>query len=273
MNTAVFICTHGRPDKQYTYHALREAGYTGNIIFIVDNEDFTADGLCSRYVNKDNMCDIHVFDKQYFFEHSDRGTNENQRKCILYAKCCCEDRAKYLGLDAFIIADDDITGFRYRYDDEGKLKSKVINKDMDIIIQSYYELMLESGISMSSFGDVRAYIGGTVKIGRIPYNFVFRNTYYAVEWKASMYEDTVTPLGVKSFTLQLPFIQLIMKEVDAQEAGGMSDTYKNMPVYKRAFAAKIFYPTCISIANNKVGFKLIKDNAFAKLVSSSCKKV
>lgn len=37
----VFILTHGRPNKQFTYATLRRLNYTGPIKFVVDDEDPT----------------------------------------------------------------------------------------------------------------------------------------------------------------------------------------------------------------------------------------
>lgn len=271
MNTAIMICTHGRPDNQLTLKTLRELGYTGQIWLVLDNEDETY----SCYHHNFGLCDDFVtFNKQYYIDHSDTGTIEDQRKCILYAKNCCEDWAKKKELDAFIIADDDITGFRYRYEKDGHLLSVLVTKNMDKIIEAYYTMIVDNNISASSFGDVRAYIGGVIKESRLPYNFVFRNTKYPFEWKSFMYEDTVSPIYnnmIGRYTVQLPQIQFNMKEVDAKEDGGMKAVYEKLSVYKRAFTAKVFNPTSIEIANNKVGFELKKDNTFPKLVSSKFK--
>ena len=80
MNTAVFICTHGRPDKQHTLETLRNSGYTGTIYLVVDDEDDTVCRLYERGYKVLNSC------KQQYIDKSDTGTNEDQRKCILYAK-------------------------------------------------------------------------------------------------------------------------------------------------------------------------------------------
>lgn len=37
----VFILTHGRPDRVYTYKTLRKRGYTGKIYIVIDDEDET----------------------------------------------------------------------------------------------------------------------------------------------------------------------------------------------------------------------------------------
>lgn len=38
-NFAVFILSHGRAGKVYTFDTLRKQGYTGKIYIIIDNED------------------------------------------------------------------------------------------------------------------------------------------------------------------------------------------------------------------------------------------
>jgi hypothetical protein len=40
---AIFILTHGRPHDVVTFQTLRDCGYTGKIVIVIDNEDKTAD--------------------------------------------------------------------------------------------------------------------------------------------------------------------------------------------------------------------------------------
>ena len=37
----VFILTHGRPDRVITYKTLLNAGYTGRVYIVIDDEDKT----------------------------------------------------------------------------------------------------------------------------------------------------------------------------------------------------------------------------------------
>ena len=48
-NYAVFILSHGRPDRVITYDVLRRHGYTGRIFIIVDDEDKTIDQYKIKY--------------------------------------------------------------------------------------------------------------------------------------------------------------------------------------------------------------------------------
>ena len=71
------------------------------------------------------------FDKNHYINTCyDTGDNVGHYKCILYAKMAVEDMAKELGLSSFMLVDDDITNFRYRYPKDGKCAS-VKMKNMD----------------------------------------------------------------------------------------------------------------------------------------------
>ena len=60
-NFAIFILTHGRPEKQLTLETLRKQGYTGKIYLLVDDIDDTVEELRNNY---ENECDgIHKFHK------------------------------------------------------------------------------------------------------------------------------------------------------------------------------------------------------------------
>ena len=55
---AVFIVSHKRPDRVFTYKALRKTGYTGKIYIVVDDLDPTIEEYKKRFNN------VVVFSKQ-----------------------------------------------------------------------------------------------------------------------------------------------------------------------------------------------------------------
>lgn len=57
-NFAVFILSHGRAGKVYTFDTLRKQGYTGKIYIIIDNEDEQESEYKKRFKN------VIVFDKK-----------------------------------------------------------------------------------------------------------------------------------------------------------------------------------------------------------------
>ena len=280
MNYAVFICTHGRPDKQHTLETLRRCGYTGKIVLVVDDEDDTLTELMLKTYGK---AEIVEFRKQHYIDKSDTGTNENQRKCILYAKNFCEDMAKEDGLDAFIIADDDILNFRYRYVDGDKLKSQKITNNMDKVIESYIECMLNCDITATGFGFTQFYFSGSESFSnenmqkyRVPYNFVFRNVKHEVNWMSWFGEDIITSVyygRLGQIWTAIPYVQQEIVAL-ATADGGMKDIYDGNSTVRLAMQNVMYLPAELKayLYKDKYMASIKRDNAFPKLISSSVKK-
>jgi hypothetical protein len=278
MITPIFICTHGRPDKQYTYQTLRNSGYTGKICFVVDDEDDTVDELRKNYPNEDVL----QFNKQELIDASDTGTNEDHRACILYAKHFCECVADNMCLQAFIIADDDILKFRYRYVEDGKLKSLDV-KNMDKVISIYTDMMLKCDMSATGFGFTQFYFTGihsfdsdNMQKYRVPYNFVFRNTKHKINWMSWFGEDIITAVyygRCGSYMSALPYVQQEIVPL-ATADGGMKDTYDSNSDVRLAMQNIMYLPTELKVYKykNKYMASIKRDNAFPKIVSSNVSK-
>lgn len=279
MKFAVFICTHGRPDKQHTLETLREGGYTGRIILVVDDEDTTYNEYFIRYGHGNTFdAELIQFSKSRYIAKSDTGTNEDQRKCILYAKNFCEDFAKELNLDAFVIADDDILKFRYRYIEDGKLKSFDV-KNMDKVIELYSEFILKHNITATGFGFTQFYFTGihsfennNMQKYRVPYNFVFRNSKYEVKWMSWFGEDIITAVyygRIGQLWTAVPYVQQEIVSLATAE-GGMKDTYDNNSDVRLAMQNVMYLPTELKAYQYKGKYmaSIKRDNAFPKLVSS-----
>ena len=119
----VFIMTHGRPDKQFTYATLRRLNYTGPIKFVVDDEDPTVDKLKEKF-GEDNVC---VFNKDDIMKNYDSFYNQPYRKTVAYARMSLYKFAKELGWTHFIMMDDDYKSIIYKWnqpDENGVSKSK-----------------------------------------------------------------------------------------------------------------------------------------------------
>lgn len=283
-NYAVLICTHGRPHAQYTLEALRTAGYHGRIILVTDDEDKTYNDYFIQYGNGNTYnAELVQFDKQHYIDYTDTGVLEPKRKAILYAKCACEDFAKMiLGLEAFIIADDDLTGFRYRYEEGNSLKSLQITHNLDKILDSYIDYIIESNICAASFGTSQMFMGGTLSAekkgeNRIPFNFVFRNVSIPFTWRSEIYEDSISAIreGEQGkYMFQIPHVQIEMKPLYAGANGGMTDLYNNVSAFEKVFPVIKYLPSCakLSAGKDKIIYSILKNNAVPKLISSSYRK-
>lgn len=278
---AVFICTHGRPNAQYTYHALLEAGYSGKVYLIVDNEDDTY----AEYVDKYHLrygVEVIQFCKQDIINSVDTGVRIPKRKAILYAKCACEIIACMRGLDACIISDDDLTGFRYRYEENGSLKSLHITHNLDQILDNCIEYIIESNICAASFGTSQMFMGGTLSdekkgYNRIPFNFVLRNISIPFMWRSEIYEDSISAIqeGIDGkYMFQIPHIQIDMKPLYAGAKGGMTDLYNNVSAFEKVFPVIKYLPSCakLSAGKERIIYSISKDRAVPKLISSEYKK-
>lgn len=276
----VFIDTHGRPDNQYTYETLMSRGYKGKIVFVVDDEDDTVDKLRQNYTDND----IQMFHKQYYYERVDAGVNNPKRKLNLFARCACEDIAKKYNCESFVMADDDILDFRYRYKEDGSLKSQKIETTADEFIQLYSEFMIENDFAMISTGMPQMYFAGadidsTMWKWRVPFNFVFRNAKYDINWVSSFEEECVTTVNSLIEGKNCMCVPLVQHTINplAEKKGGMFDAYHSSTPFELAEFGHIFHPTVsepyyYSTKNkSKWMSKTKRETAFPRIISSSYK--
>ena len=88
-----FILTHGRASSVITDKTLRKCGYTGRIIYVIDNEDAKAD----KYYEKYGMDDVVMFDKEAVSKTFDEADNFKDRRAIVYARNVCFRLAREMG--------------------------------------------------------------------------------------------------------------------------------------------------------------------------------
>lgn len=278
------ICTHGRPDKQYTLEALRKAGYTGKIILVVDDEDDTVNALASKYTHyTDSSTSVCIFCKQDYIDKVDYGP-KLFRKVILYGKCACEQLAKELNLDAFVISDDDTKQFRFRWVEDGKLRAVNITKDFDSVFEAFTEYMLTADITALSFGYTSSYLKGTQVFephvlcnNRVAYNFVFRNTKHDVDWRGSYGEDLITACtsGIKgNIWMNIPTVQNDMV-VQGKSSGGMTELYKSQDSFELVQCETMYCPTSMTAQYYKTRWygAVQRENTFPKIISSRHSKL
>lgn len=283
---AVFICTHGRPNKQLTLSALLDAGYTGQWYLVLDDTDPTI----QEYINNYGADNILVFDKNHYIAQcEDLGIRRPFFNCVLYAKLAVEDIAVDLGLRTFMITDDDIYNFRFRYlDDLQSVKSMYIKGDcacIDDVLQAYSDFVVESNLTGAAFGGASLFFGGKnaflskyINKWRIPFSIFVRNTAIPIHWVSCYAEDVVTGLrlakvGYVGFTL--PFIQFETLPVGgASEPGGMSSTYNKLTKFDRAMIDFVQEPACIRLRtyHGAIVPTYLKEQSFPKIVPQYYRK-
>ncbi len=251
---AVFICTHGRPHAQHTLNSLLNCGYTGRWYLILDDTDSTIQDYIDEYDPKH----IIIFDKNHYINNcKDIGDKDGHYKCILYAKMAVEDIAKDFNLSAFMLVDDDITNFRYRYPHLGKCTS-VQMKNMDACLKIYVDFLLENKFTAVGFGSPSTYFSGIRSFDPtafLRYRGVFqvylRNVSKSVDWINWYGEDNITLLQSTisgNLWLQIPYVEYECVDIgDTTKNGGMVDVYKSSNLFKLNQNVKRNFPGMVTL--------------------------
>ena len=151
----VFILTHGRADNVKTFNTIRRAGYTGDIVLVVDDEDDNVNDYRLKFGYKN----VYVFRKKYYVENCDN-IQRGDTRVILYARNACFDIATEIGKEWFMELDDDYNEFSYKFNEHGEFKQQPI-KDMDFVLRMLVEFLEKNvrvkTLAMAQCGD---YVGG-----------------------------------------------------------------------------------------------------------------
>lgn len=248
---AIFIITHGHPDKQITYNTLLSCGYSGKIYFVIDNTDVTI----QQYIDNYGKDSIIVFDKNYYInsERFDNGTNTPIYACAIYARRAVEDIAKSMKLTYFAMADDDIKTMVIRYPINNKLKRVPIT-DMNKIIDAHLELLDVEPLACIGFGGVQNYFSGASVFSAlsstkpiIPYQFFLRKTAKPVRWSCWYGEDDVEAY-FNTITGNMWFASLyVMIESMPNGTGSMATTYATINSYVMSFAELRYFPGLLRV--------------------------
>lgn len=276
----VFILTHGRADNVYTYKALKQAGYTGRIILVIDNEDADADKYYSLY-GEDN---VYMFNKLLQTLKIDAMGPDNDRKAILYARCACFDIAKNLGYKYFLELDDDYTNFRSRVVRGEHLGTEYIRKFDELvdIVLEFLDTSNAHTVALSQIGD---FIGGKNskvckdRLTRKAMNAFFCRTDRPFKWSGKMNEDVTTyvNLGSRGY-LFFTVADVSIDQLATQSlSGGMSDGYLDSGTYVKTFYTIMACPSCVKmytmgVTNKRFHHVIDWDKAVPKIISDKYRK-
>lgn len=253
---AVFITTHGRPDRVITYRSLRRQGYTGQIYVIVDNEDKTIERYKELYGDE-----VVVFDKLMVSQTVDAGDNLSDRRAVVYARNVSFDIAKNLGLDYFLEMDDDYTSFVWKFTALFRYKERPV-KNLDRLfaaVLEYYKSIGALSIALAQNGD---FIGGgrsgaASKVGtkRKVMNTFFCNADCPFPFVGRMNDDvnTYTSLGNRGALFLTIMNAAIIQERTQSIKGGMTELYLNEGTYRKSFYTVMYMPSCTTIG--EIGYR------------------
>jgi hypothetical protein len=250
-NFAIFILTHGRPERVVTYKTLRTSGYTGPIYLVIDNEDAQA----SRYYEAFGE-QVLMFDKLAMAETFDTGDNFTDRRAVVYARNACFGLAQSLGFEYFLELDDDYHEVRYRFDDHGHFVGYKLVRDLDQVLWlflEFYQAIPAIAVCFMQTGD---FIGGglasnaeALQTSRKAMNTFLCATTRPFQFVGRINEDVNTYTWYQSLGhLFLSINQIVINQHDTQQyAGGMTDLYRASGTYVKSFYTVMYQPSSVSI--------------------------
>lgn len=242
----VFILTHGRPDRVYTYKTLQKAGYTGKVYIVIDDEDATSGEYRKLYGNK-----VLQFCKREYAEKLDEGDNSGKRTSTIYARAAMFDLAPEVGCKYFIQLDDDYTSMLFRLDTTGSYRYREFWNSADEVFDTMVQFADATNclaIAMSQGGDFIGG-GGGLCLKRKAMNSFVCSTDRPWVMIGRMNEDVTTYVteGRKgSLFFTTTQIQLNQKQTQTN-AGGMSDLYLDSGTYVKSFYTVMYAPSCVQI--------------------------
>ena len=278
----VFILTHGRPERVFTYNSIVNHGYTGAIFIVIDNEDNESEKYYQKFGDK-----VVMFDKKKIAKTFDEGDNFGDRRTIVYARNACYEIAKSKGFTYFIEFDDDYTSFAFKHPRSDIFTGKAI-KNLDRLISAFfdfYEKIPASAIAMAQGGD---FIGGAnnrdwangLKLHRKCMNTFFCSTNRPVVFVGRINEDVNTYVCKGStgmLFLTVPLVGITQLQTQSNK-GGMTEVYLDSGTYVKSFYTVMFSPSCATIGNMGVKERRLHhsikwENAVPKIMNESHKKM
>lgn len=281
---AVFILTHGRPERVVTIDELRRCGYTGRIYLVCDDGDSTLPEYYNRY-GKDN---VFVFSKaDVKFDIMDNFPGD---KVIVYARNVIFDLAKKLGLTYFWELEDDYKSFEYRWKKFSDEKQELVLgvkkiSNLDAVIDIYLKFLDISGahcLAMLQGGD---YIGGVgcdlVKksLKRKAMNTLFCRTDRPFTFVGRMNDDvnTYLSLGMRGYLFFQGGHCSITQAPTQQTKSGNTDAYKSFGTYVKSFYSVMICPSACKVklmrsTHPRIHHKINWNNAVPKIISDVYRK-
>lgn len=154
-NFAVLILTNNRPNKVITIETLRRLGYTGRIVLVLDDLDKSASEYRAKYPNEE----FYIFSKGDAISITDSADNTNNPRAVVYARNMCFRVAKDLGLENFLVLDDDYSDFLFVSDKDGRLRRRLAS-NLDKVFSIFTDFLNSTPTQTICFAQGGDFMGG-----------------------------------------------------------------------------------------------------------------
>lgn len=276
----VFILTHGRPNNVLTHKTLMRCNFSGDVYLIVDNEDKEF----KKYVDNFGEKMVITFDKKSMADKIDEGNNFDERGCPIHARNACFEIAKNIGVNYFIMLEDDYYEFIYKFSDT---KGQSMPNDINKIFRLMFDFYKKTNALSICFAQTGDFIGG-VDNGKGRYRFSKRkcmNSFFCCtnrpfNFIGQLNDDvnTYTTLGVRgNLFLTIPVFAINQKDSQIQKSG-MTDVYLKYGTYCKSFTTVMMHPSGVRVSMMNANHKRIHHsinwaNTTPMIIDESFKKV
>lgn len=275
---AAFILTHGRAGNVKTERALRRHGYTGDVVYLIDDEDEDGDEYRRRYET------VRTFCKQEYIDRVDTmcPSSDIRRGVILYARNAAIDIGREMGYGHIVELDDDYTRFEHRYV-AGKTAKTVPIDDLDTVFRAMCEFVDRTGCSTLAMGQGGDFIGGAkgpsailstgdVFRRKAMNSFVLR-TDTDFRFYGAVNEDAVTYVlrGGTGDVILTNFLVNLCQTQTQKSRGGMTEEYMDDGTYCKSMFAVVARPDCVTVTmmgnkNKRLHRHIEWDSAVPKII-------
>jgi hypothetical protein len=280
-NRAVFIISYKRAHNIETLKWLQKVGYKGKWYIVIDDKDPEIDEYKKLYGK--NLCIFSKAEAEKLFDKCDNFSNTNS-SC--FVRNALFGVAKGVGIDSFLVLDDDYTNILYRRPKNGKLGVAYMGEgDFDKVLDICFNYLEKTPrIDCFAFSQEGDFIGGvdgfdSISGKRKIMNAFFFRTDNPTSFPGKMNEDVNAYLywGSRGKLYFTTVSATIHQALTQQVAGGMTDIYKNNGTYMKSFYSVIVAPNAVKISvigahSPRIHHKISWNNAVPKLIREEYKK-
>ena len=285
-NFCVFILSHGRPDRVFTYKTLRDKGYTGKIYLICDDEDKQLDKYKEVY-GKESVI---VFNKQEAIDLTDSGDNFKKRNSVVYARNINFKIAAELGLTHFWQLDDDYTRFDYSLNEEMQYttSNNKIGK-LDDVLEAMVNFIDTTPFHSIAFAQGGDFIGGEgcTLLSRMRKDEIYRKVMNSflfkvdrpVQFMGRINEDVnmYVEWGRRGILFMTSPQLRLQQVVTQQNSGGLTEIYLELGTYTKSFYTVMYAPSCVKISevgttDRRIHHQVMWKYAVPKILDESHRK-